>query len=104
MWQVMNATGELLEQYANSKTAVKKMAGFAEFRDYWAKLDQFFQIASNIIEVCLKESVERLLDENQDVCTNRRVNTFYGMMHTAYGIGNVFTGCVYSCPDEGGAC
>ena len=36
---------------------------FAKLRDQWAKLVQFFQMTSNIIDVCLKKSVKKLVDE-----------------------------------------
>ena len=36
---------------------------FAKLRDQWAKLVQFFQMTSNIIDVCLNKSVKKLVDE-----------------------------------------
>ena len=44
---------------------------FAKLRDQWSKLVQFFQMTSNIIDVCLNKSVKKLVDE-VEVSAERR--------------------------------
>ena len=38
----------------------KGIKAFAELRDQWSKLVQFFQMTSSIVEVCLDKSVKKL--------------------------------------------
>ena len=52
------------------ETLKKGIIAFAELRDQWAKMVQFFQMTSNIIDVCLNKSVKKLT-EQVEVAGNR---------------------------------
>ena len=45
------------------ETLRKGIVAFAELRDQWSKLVQFFQMSSNIIDVCLNKSVKKLTEK-----------------------------------------
>ena len=36
---------------------------FSNLKEKWSKLVQFFQMTSNIIEVCLNKSVKKMIDQ-----------------------------------------
>ena len=48
---------------------------FGELREQWSTLVQFFQMTSNIIDVCLNKSVKKLKKQVK-VAANRKLNKY----------------------------
>ena len=51
------------------------IARFAELRKQWSQIIQFFQMTSNIIDVCLNKSVKKLTEKVEAVA-NRSLNGY----------------------------
>ena len=59
----MAVIGELTEVCVQ-KTTLKNVAGsIAELREQWSTLVQFFQMTTNIIDVCLNKTVKKLIEQ-----------------------------------------
>ena len=68
----MFVSGELLKDcVGNAQVCWNSVRGLAEIRDQWSKMVQFFQMTSNIIDVCLNKSVT-ILTEQVKVMGKRR--------------------------------
>ena len=50
----------------------KGIRAFAQLREQWAKMVQFFKMTSNIIEVCLDESVKKLTEQMEKTSTRKQ--------------------------------
>ena len=45
------------------ETLKRGIVAFAELRDQWSKMVQFFQMTTNIIDVCLNKTVKKLTEQ-----------------------------------------
>ena len=45
------------------ETLKRGIVAFAELRDQWSKMVQFFQMTTNIINVCLNKTVKKLTEQ-----------------------------------------
>ena len=55
----------------------KGMARFAELREHWAEMAQFFQMTSNLVDVVLNKSIVKLTAEVATTA-NRKLKTLAG--------------------------
>ena len=59
----MTVSGELTEVGVPKTTLNNIVRSVAELREQWSKLNQFFQITSNIIDLCLNRTVKKLTEQ-----------------------------------------
>ena len=59
----MVVNGELTEVSVQKTTLENVVGSIAELREQWSKLTHFFQMTSNIIDICLHKSVKKLIEQ-----------------------------------------